>query len=224
MRFTAERPYFWLFAILAIVGLAADQASKYVVFARLYPADNVWESRYTVIPDLFDLRTAYVFKKHAADEPLAFLRTVSGERVPHVNKGALFGIGNPDADPESSGMNSVFATISVLAAVFIVFWVSRPQVAKDRWLCLALGLILAGTLGNLYDRIVFSGVRDFLHCFYVSESGPHVWPDFNIADCCLVTGASVLLVHSFFAKDPATEPAATEALAPEPTTSTATGA
>ena len=39
MKFSMERPYLWLFAILALVGLAADQASKYVVFARLYPAE-----------------------------------------------------------------------------------------------------------------------------------------------------------------------------------------
>ena len=56
----------------------------------------------------------------------------------------------------------------------------------------ALGLILGGTIGNLYDRLVFGGVRDFLY-FYKIE-----WPVFNVADCCLVVGAALLLVQAVF--------------------------
>ena len=69
-------------------------------------------------------------------------------------------------------------------------------------------LILAGTVGNLFDRVVFGGVRDFLY-FYLIE-----WPVFNVADCCLVIGAGMLLVQAIFGKkaDPApavgTNPAA----------------
>jgi signal peptidase II len=57
----------------------------------------------------------------------------------------------------------------------------------------ALGLILAGTVGNLYDRLVFHGVRDFLY-FYKIE-----WPVFNVADCCLVVGAGLLLLQALLA-------------------------
>jgi lipoprotein signal peptidase len=46
-------------------------------------------------------------------------------------------------------------------------------------------------MGNLYDRLVFNGVRDFLHWDYLYN-----WPVFNIADCCLVTGACMLLVQA----------------------------
>jgi lipoprotein signal peptidase len=52
-------------------------------------------------------------------------------------------------------------------------------------------LILAGTLGNLFDRVVFGGVRDFLY-FYWFE-----WPVFNVADCFLVCGAGLLLLQAF---------------------------
>jgi lipoprotein signal peptidase len=54
-------------------------------------------------------------------------------------------------------------------------------------------MILAGTLGNLFDRVVFHGVRDFLY-FYWFE-----WPVFNVADCLLVCGAGLLLLQAFFA-------------------------
>ena len=222
MKPTTERPYLWLFAVLAVVGLVADQASKYVVFSHLY-SEEIGTPSIVVVPDLFHLRASHmhykldVEKQHVipylirdpGDQPLSFLRTISGECLPSVNRGALFGIGNADA--ESGGWNVFFLVVSILAAIFIVFWTSRPAVAQDRFLCLALGLILGGTLGNLYDRIVFGGVRDFLHCFY----GSQVWPDFNIADCCLVGGAAVLMLHSFFVKDPVVEPAKPEPVAAE---------
>ncbi len=83
-------------------------------------------------------------------------------------------------------------------------------------MCFALGLILGGTLGNLYDRIVFSGVRDFLWWHKYVD-----WPVFNIADCCLVCGAALLLIEAFFTKvEPAltqtTEPAGTEPAGTQP--------
>ena len=199
-----DRPYFWLFATLAFVGLVADQTSKYFVFAKLYPGEAESRARFDVIPNYFALQTNYSFTTDPGDQPLSFLRTISGVRLPEVNRGALFGWGNGDA--ESGGMNYFFALISVLAGCFIVFWVSRPAVVRDRFLCLALGMILGGTIGNFYDRIVFGGVRDFLHVYYES----HIWPDFNIADCCLVCGACVLLMHSFLVSEPTNEPAVAE--------------
>ena len=219
MKLPTERRFYWLFAILAVVGLVADLSSKYVVFAKLYPVDGERLTQLDVIPGCFALRTFYNFESFPADDRLAPLRTLSGPRIPHVNKGALFGIGNEG----ESGMNSVFAVISVLAGGFIVLWARRPSVAQDRFLSIALGLILGGTIGNLFDRIVFSGVRDFLFCYYQD----HVWPDFNIADCCLVCGAGVLLVHSFLVGEktsqPSTPDSTSEAITSLQTTSPANG-
>ena len=201
MKFPTQRPYLWLFALLAVVGFGADQASKYVVFAKLYPVDDREHTcDFHVIPDAFSLRTNYTWDVDPGDQPLSFLRTISGVRLPHLNRGALFGIGNSESAAE--GWNNFFAVVSLSAAVFILFWASRTNVAHDRFLNVALGLILGGTLGNLYDRVVFGGVRDFLH-WYAGYS----WPDFNIADSCLVCGAGVLFVHSFFVRDKEDEPA-----------------
>jgi signal peptidase II len=190
MAFLKDRPYFWLFATLAFVGFVTDQASKYVVFTQLYPPEGDTFAEYEVIPNAFSLKTAYTERTDPGG-PLSFLRTISGERIPHLNRGALFGIGNT-----AEGWNNFFAVVSFLAVIFISIWATRPSVAPDRFLNIALGLILAGTLGNLYDRVVFGGVRDFLH-WYAGYS----WPDFNIADSCLVCGAGILLVHSFFVKE-----------------------
>ena len=85
----------------------------------------------------------------------------------------------------------------LLAAGFITFWASRPSVAKDRFLCLALGLILGGTLGNLYDRIRFHHVVDFLAVRIYHYN----WPDFNVADSCIVIGACLLLLDMWRTKE-----------------------
>jgi len=107
--------------------------------------------------------------------------------MPRVNHGALFGL----MQEHKGGANQVFAGVSVLAAVGILIWVSRRNTSADGWLCAALGLILGGTVGNLYDRLVFNGVRDFLYFYRID------WPVFNVADCGLVVGAGMLLVHAF---------------------------
>jgi hypothetical protein len=86
----------------------------------------------------------------------------------------------------------MFAVISLVAAAGIGWWSMTSATVKDRWLCVALGLILAGTLGNLYDRLVFNGVRDFLHWDFLYN-----WPVFNLADCCLVFGAGLLIIQAF---------------------------
>src|SRR5205085_3171908 len=110
--------------------------------------------------------------------------------------------------------NWFFAAVSVLAAVAILIWAWRPTTGRDRLLCTALGLILGGTIGNLFDRVVFGGVRDFLYFYWIE------WPVFNVADCCLVCGAILLLAQALFAK-PAAKDAPALAGAQEPVSATA---
>lgn len=120
----------------------------------------------------------------------------------NLNEGALFGMGQ--------GMGVVFATVSVAAIVGILALVSRPSTRSDRWVLLALGLIVGGIIGNLYDRLGLPGltwhaplaregdpvlaVRDWIH---FTLPGVIDWPIFNLADSWLVIGAIMLLVFSF---------------------------
>ena len=125
------------------------------------------------------------------------LRTISGSNRPYLNHGALFGLGSGTAFG-----NWLFLAVSAAAAAGIAFWSTRPTAARDRYLCFALGLILAGTLGNFYDRVIFGGVRDFFHWYKWYD-----WPVFNVADCCLVSGAGLLVLEAFF-RTPKDAPAA----------------
>ena len=108
--------------------------------------------------------------------------------MPHVNNGALFGLGNGFGVTA----NGFFAIVSSLAAAAIIIWSIRVKLARDVVLFTALGLILGGTLGNLYDRIIFHGVRDFLDFYWFK------FPVFNVADCCLVCGAGLLLIQAIW--------------------------
>lgn len=200
-----ERSYRSLFWSLAILGVTLDQVSKYGVFRWLYNSGEGDE--FQIWQGVFRFVTTYTHQRDSGTEWLSPLRTWSGDVQPLVNQGALFGLGNG----YSGVANLVFAGVSILAAAAIILWTFRKASARDAALCAALGLILAGTLGNLYDRLVFGGVRDFLHFYWIE------WPVFNVADCCLVVGACVLLAHAFWA--PATEPvpqAANRSTAPVP--------
>lgn len=207
MSTTPPKTYRWVFWALAFVGLAVDQGSKYGVFAWLPYNDGKGDVA-TVIPDVFILDTSYTGERETGEGVFATLRTLSGDMLPKVNKGALWGIGRGSGQP-GTDFNAIFGVVSLVAALALIVWVSLPWAARDRLLCVALGLILGGTLGNFYDRIVFGGVRDFLHWIYFE------FPVFNIADCCLVCGAFLLLVQAFFCQEPAAEAPKAEAAATE---------
>ncbi len=91
------------------------------------------------------------------------------------------------------GNNFIFLAISILAVPLIVliwFLVREPH-----WLMsLGLGLILAGTLGNLYDRLFCKGVRDFIDFYLIN------WPIFNLADTWITLGVIMILGHMFLSK------------------------
>jgi signal peptidase II len=195
-----NRSYRWLIFALAAFGFAADQATKYGMFNWLY-REGRFSGEREVVPGAFRFFVQYdPISPPNCDCPLT---KWNGPLPPQVNHGALFSLGGE----YQADANKFFAIVSVIAAVGISIWGLRKGSGKDRWLCVALGLILGGTLGNLYDRLVFGGVRDFL-MWYAFK-----WPIFNVADCCLVCGAGLLLTQALFAKkaEPATTPSAATA-------------
>jgi hypothetical protein len=84
---------------------------------------------------------------------------------------------------------------------------SSPSLLSPRWWCsslmirmgsrinmttVALALIFAGALGNVHDRILYGSVVDFIEVHIFS----YHWPDFNVADSSVVTGACLLFLES----------------------------
>jgi signal peptidase II len=124
-----------------------------------------------------------------------------------LNEGALFGMGQ--------GMVWLFALLSIAAAVGICWWLFLAGAARQWLLTVALAGIMAGVLGNLYDRLGLPGLKwtsaNNLHnigdpVYAVRDwilvmIGSYHWPNFNIADSLLVCGALLLVWHAFFQKD-----------------------
>jgi signal peptidase II len=79
-------------------------------------------------------------------------------------------------------------------AMFVVCYLLWKSAIKFTYTGLALAFILGGAIGNLYDRILFGRVTDFLHLYI----GNHMWPDFNIADSAIVCGATLLFIDLIF--------------------------
>jgi signal peptidase II len=81
------------------------------------------------------------------------------------------------------GGNSILIGIS-MALMAGLLWVRRRWPADAHWAHYGAMLVVAGALGNLYDRITLGCVVDFLELPY--------WPVFNIADSCICVGAAFL--------------------------------
>ena len=111
-------------------------------------------------------------------------------RLSHVlNTGAAFSL------MENWPPNQVrigLITFSVLAALVLITLLWRAGRALTPT-SVALALIFGGAIGNLYDRIRFHHVVDFL----AVKIYHYNWPDFNVADSCIVIGACLLLLEIF---------------------------
>lgn len=120
-------------------------------------------------------------------------------QITHVyNRGAAFGLFSESTSEWRSVLLIGFSVVA-LAVIAYLLWKSEHTLPTTAY---GLTLILGGAAGNLWDRIVHGKVTDFLH-FYI---GSYVWPDFNVADSCIVIGAVMLMVEIVFAKPPTRDP------------------
>ena len=144
---------------LAVVVFALDRITKVLVESYV----SVWDT-YVVVPHLFNI-------------------------IHSKNRGAAFGI-LADAPGEWRTFFLVGLTLIVLVFVASLLWQTTSTTSKDgRWLRLALALVLGGALGNIYDRIFYGMVTDFLDLYL----GSYHWHTFNIADSAITLGSALLI-------------------------------
>ncbi|MEO7167498.1 MAG: signal peptidase II [Spartobacteria bacterium] len=106
----------------------------------------------------------------------------------HVtNSGAAFG--------SFQNRNGFFIAISCVALVVVSILLLRPE-PRDPWRRVALGLLMAGILGNLTDRFLHGHVIDFL-LFDLHLPFAHPWPAFNVADSCICIAVVCFMIYSF---------------------------
>jgi signal peptidase II len=117
-----------------------------------------------------------------------------------VNRGAVFGM--------MQGQRAIFVLATIVAIGLIVYFFCDST--QEQWVFhLALAMILAGALGNLYDRIMYLGVRDMLHLFpdvhlpfgwrWPGAGSRELYPwIFNLADAFLLIGVGLIFGRSIW--------------------------
>lgn len=101
------------------------------------------------------------------------------------NPGITFGVG-------IKGMNIPVIIIGCILVLFIICFRYRHSNLKTDIIC---ALLAGGALGNIYDRIRFGYVRDFIQ-----------WPTFNLADVFICAGVGYFIVDSLYRKEDYNEP------------------
>ncbi len=183
----------------------------------------------TVVGALFDLVTKAIAFSEVADQPVVLARRdvlaagpngIRGLIPPHeavtviprvlefrlvLNPGAVFGVG--------PGQRWFFVGFTLIAICMALWAFVKWTTPRSFWSHVGLGLILAGGLGNLYDRLMFGCVRDFLHPlpnvnlpfgWHWPSGATEVWPWVsNVADALLLIGIGLLVVHLWRIETPA---------------------
>jgi signal peptidase II len=159
-----------IFAIVAILSLAADHASKYWARNSLpvhpvgcaIPADIVAHkcggTAVPVVDGFWEWRLAF-------------------------NTGSAFSL--------FGGARS-FLTIVGIAALLGILYMMKKSRVDQRIMHFALAMIAGGAIGNLADRIYFGVVTDFVLWRYKTKE----WPVFNVADVVLVIGVALLFIDT----------------------------
>lgn len=104
------------------------------------------------------------------------------------NKGAAFSF----LSSAGGWQRWFFVLIAVVATTVLLIWLTRLK-ASEKWMAITIAMVLGGAIGNLYDRISYGYVIDFIDVYYQA----HHWPVFNIADSAISIGVVMMLVDAF---------------------------
>lgn len=101
----------------------------------------------------------------------------------HRNRGAAWGI--------LQNQMWFFYIITVIFVIGVIYYIQKYG-KQDKFLGLALALILGGAIGNFIDRVWRKEVVDFIHTYIFSYN----FPVFNIADSALCIGVALILIQT----------------------------
>lgn len=160
-----------LFFVVLFVSFGLDIFSKYIVFAHFNAAVAVPGA--PVPPTAKHYQISAKLWVPTDYKPIDVIPGFFSLRVV-LNLGAVWG--------SFHGQTMLLTVFALVAIAFILYLVWRHQYSPGYQTI--FGLILGGAVANLWDRIFFGGVRDFLD-FYI---GTYHWPTFNLADCYIVIG------------------------------------
>jgi signal peptidase II len=106
------------------------------------------------------------------------------------NTGAAFSMFSESTSPVVIRNILIAFSVFAVAVIAVMLWRTGRELSVTS---VSLALILGGAVGNLYDRVRFHYVVDFLEV----HIHHYHWPDFNIADSCICIGACLLMIEIF---------------------------
>jgi signal peptidase II len=123
-------------------------------------------------------------------EPGGWVEIMPGFAFTHVhNPGIAFSLFAGGGPLTRVILHLVIFTSVVIIAAMLVRHAHNSKLAG-----LAFGLILGGAVGNLIDRILYGWVIDFIHVWARIGERTWAWPDFNVADAAITSGAVLLII------------------------------
>ena len=105
------------------------------------------------------------------------------------NRGVSFGLFASD----SPWTPYLLSALAIAISIVLIVWLRK---AETTFLALALGFVIGGAIGNVFDRFIWGRVYDFLD---FHAAGYH-WPAFNVADAAISVGVALVLLDGFIAK------------------------
>ncbi len=166
------KPPLYVISIIALVTILVDQLSKWWIIERLFKSTNGAD----FLPWLFSAGIRRLF------EPVAIMPMFNLVMV--WNKGISFGL----FQSYDAMMPYILSALGLIVAGGFLYWARHTT---SRLMQVAVGLIVGGALGNIWDRLRFGAVADFFDV-YVDT---HHWPAFNVADSAITLGVILLLLH-----------------------------
>ena len=96
-------------------------------------------------------------------------------------------------ESESNTYHFISALI-VVVIVFLIIWLCKSKIFIEK---IALSVVIGGALGNLFDRIKFNAVPDFIDLHYRDFH----WFVFNVSDIVITIGIILLLLSDILKKN-----------------------
>jgi signal peptidase II len=204
-----------LLLTVAVISIVADLGSKWLAFERVAGAPvtlNAEQLRADVLENAKAIGRAHI----PAHDPVTVIPNILDFTLV-LNPGAVFGV--------APGGRWFFVLFTAAAFTFGLWIFGAWTRASDRWAHVALGLVIGGGLGNVYDRLLYGCVRDFIHPLpgvkfpfglTLMDRDGYVWPYVsNVADLLLLIGIGMLLVF-LWRKDAERAPQQAVAASPPP--------
>jgi len=141
----------------------------------------LWLAALVFVLDIATKQIAEAFLNYG--EPVYLLPVLDFTLL--YNRGAAFSF----LANEGGWQRWFFTAISLVVSIVLIVWLKKlPR--TQLWLPIALALILGGALGNLFDRVMFGHVIDFISVHWDKS----YFPAFNIADSAITVGAIMMAI------------------------------